>query len=162
MTILALDTMGTLALSLVAAAVYAALLWVALAYFVVRDARRRSASMSFMALAALLGFVPPFLGALVYLVVRPPRTLEEQRTLELEERAFADSPNSNGQVRPCPSCGKDIDSDFVLCPYCRTQFSRRCRGCQRSLRLGWSVCPYCAEEVGTHVLPSRVGRAAPS
>jgi RNA polymerase subunit RPABC4/transcription elongation factor Spt4 len=63
--------------------------------------------------------------------------------------------------RPCPTCGREIELDFVICPYCRTQFARRCRACQRWLRLGWRVCPYCAEEVSA---PGRggTGQAASS
>lgn len=131
---------------------YLAMLWIALAFYVLRDARRRSASMVFVGFAALLGFIPPFLGALVYLVIRPPRTLEEERTLALEELALAEPIPTGPEVRPCPSCGRDIDADFVICPYCRTQFSRCCVKCDRVLRLGWGVCPYCATDVGAQTL----------
>jgi hypothetical protein len=162
MSVLALDTAGTLELTVAAAVAYLAMLWIALAFFVVRDARRRTGSILFTAFAGVLGLFPPFLGALVYLMVRPPSTLDEQRAAAMEEWVLRDSPESEVQTRPCPGCGKDIEIEFVLCPYCRTQFSRRCHGCGRALRLGWPVCPYCAEEVGTHALPSRVGRATSS
>ncbi|MGI8847702.1 MAG: zinc ribbon domain-containing protein [Candidatus Dormibacteria bacterium] len=132
----------------VAAIGYGGLLWVAIAYTVVRDARRRSASSPFLLCAGLLGFVPPFLGALIYLVIRPPRTIEEDRSVALEEAAFLQPISDEPAARPCPTCGRDIEQDFVLCPYCRTQFGRRCQTCDRTLRLGWPVCPYCAEDVG--------------
>ena len=159
---LALDSAAILVVTLVAVAAYLGVLWIALAFYVVRDARRRSRSILFFALAVLLAFVPPFLGALIYMVVRPPRTLDEERALQLEEQAFRDGPEEDVRTRPCPSCGKEIEHDFVLCPYCRTQFARRCHSCQRSLRLGWPVCPYCADEVGTHALPSRSSRKVQS
>jgi len=139
---------------------YCTVLWVALAFWMVRDARLRSTSSSMAMVAAALGLFLPFLGVLVYLVVRPPRTLDEQRALELEERAFEEEP-VEATDRPCPTCGREIEKDFVVCPYCRTHFGRRCLACQRWLRLGWRVCPYCSEEVG---LPGRgqTGRAASS
>ena len=139
---------------------YLTVLWVALAYWMVRDARLRSTSPSLAMVAAGLGLVLPFLGVLVYLVIRPPRTLDEERALELEERAFEDEP-VEAEERPCPACGREIEKDFVICPYCRTHFGRRCQSCHRWLRLGWRVCPYCAEEVG---MPGRgqTGRAASS
>ena len=59
-----------------------------------------------------------------------------------------DIDNDTMELRPCPSCGREIEADFIVCPHCRTQFARRCHGCDRVLRLGWGVCPYCAEEVG--------------
>jgi RNA polymerase subunit RPABC4/transcription elongation factor Spt4 len=147
--------MPTAALLLIAGLTYVGVLWVAVAYTVVRDARRRSPSYAFLALAAVLAFIPPFLGALIYLVVRPPRTLEEERALALEEQALLEPVGDEVETRPCPNCGRDIESDFVICPYCRTQFARRCRSCDRTLRLGWPVCPYCAEEVGVQAVRSR-------
>lgn len=145
-------------LGILVIAAYVAVLWVALAFYVVRDARRRTSSRGFQAFALVFGFFPPFIGALVYFIVRPPRTMEEERTLALEEMALR--PLDDGpEQRPCPSCGRDIASDFVICPYCRTQFARRCGSCDRMLRLGWTVCPYCAEEVGVHPL-SRQTRTA--
>ncbi|HZU76082.1 MAG TPA: zinc ribbon domain-containing protein [Dehalococcoidia bacterium] len=150
---------GTTALNLgiAAVAIYLIVLWVALAFFVFRDARRRSESWIFAGLATLLGLIPPFLGALIYLVIRPPRTLDETRALMLEEEALREPEPEGPLRRPCPTCGREIEEDFIICPYCRTQFARRCTGCERPLRLGWAVCPYCATEVGSHSL-SRAGR----
>jgi hypothetical protein len=151
------DSLSPLVVGVVALAGYVAVLWIATAYFVWRDARRRSSSPAFQLLALLLGFLPPFLGALVYLVIRPPRTLDEERAFALEEQSLRELESDPVAMRPCPSCGKDIEVDFIVCPYCRTQFARRCHGCDRVLRLGWAVCPYCAEEVG-HAPLGRVTR----
>jgi len=153
MRMLAVSGTALLYLGIVLVSLYVALLLVALAYNVVRDARRRSASIPFAVFAFLLAFVPPFLGALIYLVVRPPRTLDEERSLALEQQILEEPPSTAPETRPCPTCGRDIEEEFVICPYCRTQFARRCTVCERRLRLGWPVCPYCAAEVGAHTLP---------
>jgi hypothetical protein len=153
MRMLALDGSQLLLLSAIAGFTYVTVLWVGVAYFVVRDARQRSPSILFTLFAALLGFFPPFLGALIYLIIRPPRTLEEERAAALEEQLLTEPVTNDPVVRPCPTCGRDIDEDFVICPYCRTQFARKCSSCERTLRLGWPVCPYCAAEVGIHQLP---------
>jgi RNA polymerase subunit RPABC4/transcription elongation factor Spt4 len=150
------DSATLVVLGIVAAAGYVVVLWVATAFFVWRDARRRSESLLFQLFALILGFIPPFLGALVYMVIRPPRTLDEERALALEEQTLREIDNDAIALRPCPSCGRDIEADFIVCPYCRTHFARRCHACDRVLRLGWAVCPYCAEEVGHAPL----GRAA--
>ena len=136
------DTSGSLIfLGVLLLIVYVALLLVALAYNVVRDARRRSTSIPFAIFAFLLAFVPPFLGALIYLVIRPPRTLAEERSLALEQQILEEPPTGTPDTRPCP------------------QFARRCTVCERRLRLGWPVCPYCATEVGAHALPTAPPRA---
>jgi hypothetical protein len=159
MTLLA-DTQGSLIfLGILLLILYVALLLVALAYNVVRDARRRSTSIPFAIFAFLLAFVPPFLGALIYLVIRPPRTLAEERSLALEQQILEEPASGTLETRPCPTCGRDIEEDFVICPYCRTQFARRCTVCERRLRLGWPVCPFCATEVGAHTVPTATPRA---
>jgi hypothetical protein len=151
------DTAGVLVLGLVVVIVYVVVLWLALAFYVYRDSRQRSTSPSFVLLSTLVGIVPPFLGPLIYFVIRPPHTLEEERSLALEEQALLEPPMDGVITRPCPTCGREIEKEFIVCPYCRTQFARRCTSCDRSLRLGWSVCPYCATEVGAHAL-TRSGR----
>jgi RNA polymerase subunit RPABC4/transcription elongation factor Spt4 len=135
---------------------YVGVLWLALAFSVIRDARHRPMSLVMFALAVLLAFVPPFLGALVYFVLRPPHTIEEERAMEMEERVLFD-PGDNGTAptRPCPHCGREIERAFIICPYCRTQFARRCANCEHTLRLGWMICPYCATEV---VMPANARR----
>jgi hypothetical protein len=160
MTLLADSGSSLLYLGIVLLALYVALLAVGVAFNVVRDARRRSPSIIFAVFAFLLAFVPPFLGALIYLVIRPPRTLDEEHALELEQQILTEPATSVPETRPCPTCGRDIEEDFVICPYCRTQFARRCAVCERRLRLGWAVCPYCAAEVGTRALPQAHPRSA--
>lgn len=137
---------------------YVGVLWLALAFSVIRDARHRTMSTVMFVVAVVLAFVPPFLGALVYFVLRPPRTIEEERALEMEERVLFD-PGANGTApsRPCPHCGREVERAFIICPYCRTQFARRCANCDQTLRLGWSICPYC----GTEVVKPAGGRRPP-
>jgi predicted amidophosphoribosyltransferase len=81
------------------------------------------------------------------MIIRPPLTMAERRALELETQALSEPGGPARELRPCPSCGEPIDSQYVLCPHCKTQFSKLCPRCNKQLKLGWSVCPYCAEEV---------------
>jgi RNA polymerase subunit RPABC4/transcription elongation factor Spt4 len=140
--------MSLLELGIVAAVIYGVVLWLTLGFYVVRDARRRSPSLVFQLFALVFGLFPPLLGLVVYFIARPPLTMEEQQALELEELALRGTNEGDVKERPCPGCGRSVESDFVICPYCRTQFGRRCSTCHHILRLGWSICPYCAEEVG--------------
>lgn len=129
----------------------AGVLWLSLAYWALKDARSRSQNAAFHILAMVINLAVPLLGLIVYLLIRPSMTLIEERALELEAEALAGSPLENEEIRPCPACGRDIERDFVLCPYCHTRFAKRCPSCQKSVRLGWSLCPYCAAslELGT-------------
>ena len=51
---------------------FAFVFWLALGYWVYKDARRRVEDPRLVALATLIGLVPPFLGPFVYMLFRPP------------------------------------------------------------------------------------------
>ena len=121
--------------------------WLSLSYWAFRDARERSNSVLFHVFATGLSLVLPIFGLFIYMIIRPPLTMAERRALELETQALSEPGGPARELRPCPSCGEPIDSQYVLCPHCKTQFSKLCPRCNKQLKLGWSVCPYCAEEV---------------
>src|SRR5207237_569892 len=56
-----------------------AVFWLAIGYWTYKDARRRIASPWLVALATVVGLVPPFVGVLVYMLFRPPEYLDEVR-----------------------------------------------------------------------------------
>ena len=58
--------------------------WLASAYWVYRDARRRIDDPWLLAMAVALGVFPPFLGPLLYMLFRPPEYLEDVHERELE------------------------------------------------------------------------------
>jgi hypothetical protein len=64
--------------------VFVFLLWVALVYWTFRDAQRRIESPAFVAMSVALSVVIPFLGSIIYLIIRPPEYLDEARERELE------------------------------------------------------------------------------
>jgi len=81
--------------------VFVVLLWLALIYWNYRDAQRRIEAPSFVALSVALSVVIPFLGSIIYLIVRPPEYLDEARERELEllalERRLGELGDSEGQ-----------------------------------------------------------------
>jgi hypothetical protein len=64
--------------------VFVVLLWLALVYWTYQDARRRIESPGLIAACIALSVVIPFLGTIIYLIVRPPEYLDEARERELE------------------------------------------------------------------------------
>ena len=64
--------------------IFVVLLWIALAYWTYQDARRRIASPPMVAGCVALSVLIPFLGSIIYLIVRPPEYLDEARERELE------------------------------------------------------------------------------
>jgi hypothetical protein len=68
--------------------VFAIALWLALAYWVFSDARRRIQQPVLIALCVAVAVLLPFAGAIIYLIVRPPEYLADARERELETLAL--------------------------------------------------------------------------
>jgi hypothetical protein len=118
--------------------------WLALAYWVYKDARRRIEDPWLIAVAVALGIFPPFVGPLIYMLFRPPEYLDDVRERELEIRAMEDS---IGHEERCPVCRAGIDQTFLSCPVCTTKLKQACRHCRQPLEPLWQICPYCETPV---------------
>jgi hypothetical protein len=114
--------------------------WLASAYWVYKDARRRIEDPWLIAVAVALGIFPPFFGPLIYLFFRPPEYLEDVHERELEIRAMEEA---IGHEERCPVCHAVLDSSFLVCPVCTTKLREACRHCRQPLESSWQVCPYC-------------------
>ena len=121
------------------------LLWLATAFWVLKDARRRIASRWLIGLAFLLGLAIPFLGPIVYVFIRPPEYLEDVRERELEVRAIEE--RLRVRTLECPVCRATVESSYVVCPICTTRLKQACNGCGAPLEAIWQACPYCATPV---------------
>jgi hypothetical protein len=127
-------------------------LWLATAYWVLKDARRRIEDPWLVAMAALLGLVPPFLGPIIYLFFRPPEYLEDVRERELEIRAMEER-LARGTLQ-CPVCRARVEPSYLVCPVCTTRLKQACESCDAPLEAIWQVCPYCATPVPPAMLPT--------
>ena len=121
-------------------AAFLAALWLALIIWTWRDIRNRARDplvhvWSVLVVAVL--FIP---GVLVYLILRPPRTLEEEYQRTLEEEALLTAIEE--QV-VCPGCERRIREDWQICPNCQTRLRKTCHNCARLMELPWNICPYC-------------------
>jgi hypothetical protein len=123
------------------AILFAAVFWLASAYWVYKDARRRVEDPWLVAMATLLGLVPPFVGPLVYLFFRPPEYLEDVRERELEIRAMEE--RIGRREAHCPVCRAAVEPEFLICPVCTTKLKQACVTCKAPLEPLWQVCPYC-------------------
>ncbi len=64
--------------------IFVVLLWLALIWWTYQDARRRIEAPPLVAACVALSVLIPFLGTVIYLIVRPPEYLDEARERELE------------------------------------------------------------------------------
>jgi RNA polymerase subunit RPABC4/transcription elongation factor Spt4 len=119
-------------------------LWLAWAYWVYKDARRRIEDPWLVAMASILGLVP-IIGPIVYLFFRPPEYLEDRRERELEIRAMEEQIGQH--VSSCPVCRATVEPEFLVCPVCTTKLKQACTNCKAALEPLWQVCPYCEAPV---------------
>ena len=115
--------------------------WLASAYWVYKDARRRIDDPWLVAMATLLGLVPPFIGPLVYLFFRPPEYLEDVRERELGLRAMEEQLGT--RLSHCPVCRAAVEPEYLVCPVCTTKLKQACVSCKAPLEPLWQVCPFC-------------------
>ena len=120
--------------------------WLALAYWVFKDARRRIDDPWLVAVATILGLVP-ILGALIYMLFRPPEYLEDVRERELEIKAMEE--RLARRELHCPVCRAHVEDTFLVCPVCTTKLRQACINCKAPLEALWQVCPYCETLVDT-------------
>jgi hypothetical protein len=126
--------------------------WLALAHWVYRDARRRMDDRWLVGTATALGTLVPYLGPVIYLLFRPPETLEDVHARELEVRALEERLVHHDAH--CPVCRAEVEETFLVCPVCTTQLKRPCLRCDAALDRLWQVCPYCATPVVTAAEPA--------
>jgi hypothetical protein len=115
--------------------------WLAVAFWVYKDARRRIEDPWLVGVSTVLGLIPPFVGAFIYMLFRPPEYLEDVRERELEIKAMEH--RLGGQDVHCPVCRAEVESNFLVCPVCTTRLRQACNGCGAPLEAQWQVCPFC-------------------
>jgi hypothetical protein len=121
-------------------------IWFALVYWTYSDARRRIADPMLVACATAASLFP-FIGTVVYLIVRPPEYLDDVRERELEIAA-AQARLANLEHHHCQYCGFEIERAFLRCPSCLRRLKEPCAVCAKPLDPRWKICPYCESEVG--------------
>jgi hypothetical protein len=120
-------------------------IWLALVYYTYSDARRRIADPMLVGCATAASLFP-FVGTVVYMIVRPPEYLEDVRERELEMQA-AEARLHGGIYLLCPHCDHEVEKDFLRCPSCLRKLKDPCTNCARPLDPQWTICPYCETEV---------------
>jgi double zinc ribbon protein len=124
---------------------FIAVLYLSLIYWTFADARRRIED-PILIYCATAAAVFPFVGPIIYMVLRPPEYLEDVHERELETQA-AEARLLQIDQSLCPHCDYRIEADFVRCPSCLRKLKERCVNCSRPLDQTWTICPYCEADV---------------
>ncbi len=136
--------------------VVAVVVYLSLVYWTYADARRRIVDPMLIGCATAASLFP-FVGTLVYIILRPPEYLEDVQERELEMQAAQAHLAELGHLL-CPHCDYPVERDFLRCPSCLRKLKDRCGSCGRPLDRAWSICPYCEAEVASEAGSSRARR----
>jgi len=94
--------------------------------YVNRDAKRRGMHSGLWTLLALILSWPfPFLGVIIYFLVREPLPY------------------------PCPRCSAAVGARFNFCPSCKCNLHPSCPNCKRETAETDKFCPYCGNDLAT-------------
>jgi RNA polymerase subunit RPABC4/transcription elongation factor Spt4 len=119
---------------------FIAALWLSLIVWTYRDIRSRARDPLGRILAVLIVATLFLPGIVIYLILRPHRTLEDEYQQTLEEEALL---YSIEETHMCPGCGRHAKENWVVCPNCHTKLKKSCRNCGQLMELPWNLCPYC-------------------
>ncbi|MGH2983088.1 MAG: zinc ribbon domain-containing protein [Solirubrobacterales bacterium] len=136
---------GALGLVINLLVLFLIVVYLALIYWTYLDARRRIEDPVLIACATAAS-VFPFVGTVIYTILRPPEFLEDREERELELRA-AELRLRQLIEQSCPHCEYPIVANFLRCPNCERRLRNPCRKCHKPLDPKWGICPYCETEV---------------
>ena len=117
------------------------IVWLSLVYWTWADARRRIADPILVTTATAASLVP-FIGTVVYSILRPPEFLADAREREVETQA-SELRMRHLAAQSCPRCEHPIERSWLRCPDCQHRLKDPCRSCNRPVDPRWSICPYC-------------------
>lgn len=112
------------------------ILGLVIAYWIYNDARDKKGYDTSRALLWALAAVPfTFITLLVYMLfakpLGPARDVIDIKATEVKVAAA------------CPHCGRAVQDDFKICPYCGQALRCRCQSCGREIPCDAKLCPYC-------------------
>ncbi len=121
-----------------------AIFWMVVLYWIWLDSGDRSSSKKARIAYVLLGLILNIVGLVIYLIIRPSRTIEEIYWSDLERRYLKFETSELGD---CPKCGAQLFPGFRFCPECKYKLKIKCPNCNVFIDRKYKYCPQCGEEL---------------
>jgi hypothetical protein len=118
-------------------------IWISLVFWTSKDITTRSRSWIARILAPTLVFVFCIFGLIIYLLLRPKKTMDDEFREKLNEEVLI---YSLVKPRLCSECQQEISSNWLYCPSCKKQLRKPCVICGNNLDVSWELCPFCGAE----------------
>jgi RNA polymerase subunit RPABC4/transcription elongation factor Spt4 len=114
--------------------------WVGIVWWVSQDVLARSRDKLIIAASVALAAIFGPVGALMYLVIRPKRTIQEAQVEHMEREMMLHA----SSTIVCPACNRMAQEDFLACPHCGTALKYPCPNCTKLVQVDWGHCAYCS------------------
>ena len=133
---------------------YFFVIWISLIVWVAQDVSSRSSNFFFQFFCVFFMIISTPVGVIVYLMIRPQKTLSIQyhdeidHDLETLSNIVAERIWQRGSKKYiyCPECHHQVQQNFSICPYCEVPLKASCKSCWKKIRIIWALCPYCWEK----------------
>ena len=129
-----------LPMALTALVLYGAAVWLAAVIWVAKDLSTRTHRIDFLALGVLMNVTLPGLGFILYLFLRPQKTLIQQHFQSVEKRLIREYQLSMAE---CPQCDESLSKAFLYCPNCSHHLRKECSDCVEHIPVAYKSCPFC-------------------
>lgn len=123
--------------------IYLGVLWFAIIIWVGRDIINRTNNILFQVSVILMNIALPVFGLILYLIIRPGKTLLEKYYEELEYNFLSEQASDDEE---CAKCEASISPDFLYCPSCAEKVKNNCWNCDHVYLSRYVVCPYCGKK----------------
>jgi RNA polymerase subunit RPABC4/transcription elongation factor Spt4 len=147
--IISLSESPLLEFAIKGALIYLAVLWFAMVVWVARDIVNRSNNILFQVSMILLNITLPVFGLVLYMILRPSRTLLEKYYDEMEYDFISEHAL---QEEHCKQCNELLGQDFLYCPSCSEKVRSSCASCKHVYLNQYIVCPYCGRKDGAKAI----------
>lgn len=129
--------------------IYFFIVWIAIVIWVTKDIINRTNNILYQIFWILTVLVWTPLWIVVYLLIRPSKTLFEKyyEEAQIDEDNLEDIDlNEKKETHKCPKCDYVIKEEYKFCPNCRQELKKNCISCNMELKPEWTICPYCGKD----------------
>lgn len=129
--------------------IYFCIIWIATIIRVIKDITNRTDSFLFQLFAIFLIIILTPLWIIIYLIIRPKKTLYDKYNNEIESNLdifwsiIKSKIDIDSEKIHCYLCKNPIWMDFSFCPHCKASLYKDCNACDKKLYWWWLNCPYC-------------------
>lgn len=127
--------------------IYFFIVWISIIIWVTRDIINRTNNILLQIISILIPLVLTPFWIIIYLMIRPSKTLfEKSYEEEVVVSPHIELLSQNEEKHNCFNCWFEIKKDYIYCPNCKTKLKNNCKKCKKEIDSNFKNCPYCWEE----------------